>query len=376
MSQGVFTLLSFKGVLVENGFSLDTQAMKSIVNDNDTLDLSDIPEKILHTATVEALIAQNEDLMARLKMYIRRNSILEQETQHINQKNKTLKQTLSKREDQSLIWGQKDQAWRNKLQSLEDKIKQSNNDTDTAQMRYSQLYETFQLKQQEFSNLKKILQEKVNNNKNNFERKQIELSEKNKKLQKNIEELTAHIASQKKKHEADQVKLVTIHEADQVKLVTIHEKERNKMDATINKLTIQKMEFESATQKLNKSQVELTEQKVILENELIEDKRRKKEIAKKLQSEISELQEQLTFFRKESKTLKLQLQKKEELLTVMNNHEQSLQEKVKQQRVQLENLQVLWKQKQEELEKQKEQNRAMEKINVELGESLSKFRNK
>lgn len=41
--------------------------------------LSSLPAHILHSGTVETLIGQNEDLMARLKVNIRRNSILEQQ---------------------------------------------------------------------------------------------------------------------------------------------------------------------------------------------------------------------------------------------------------------------------------------------------------
>lgn len=41
-------------------------------------DLSNLPSHILHSGTVETLIGQNDDLMARLKVNIRRNSVLEQ----------------------------------------------------------------------------------------------------------------------------------------------------------------------------------------------------------------------------------------------------------------------------------------------------------
>lgn len=42
-------------------------------------DLSNIPAHVLHTGTIETLIGQNDDLMARLKVNIRRNSTLEQQ---------------------------------------------------------------------------------------------------------------------------------------------------------------------------------------------------------------------------------------------------------------------------------------------------------
>lgn len=41
--------------------------------------LSSLPAHILHSGTVETLIGQNEDLMARLKVNLRRNSILEEQ---------------------------------------------------------------------------------------------------------------------------------------------------------------------------------------------------------------------------------------------------------------------------------------------------------
>ena len=40
-------------------------------------DLSRLPQAVLHSATVESLLQQNEDLMARLRVNIRRNSVLE-----------------------------------------------------------------------------------------------------------------------------------------------------------------------------------------------------------------------------------------------------------------------------------------------------------
>ena len=40
-------------------------------------DFSSLPPSILHSGTVETLIAINDDLMARLKINIRRNSVLE-----------------------------------------------------------------------------------------------------------------------------------------------------------------------------------------------------------------------------------------------------------------------------------------------------------
>src|SRR4051812_21731739 len=41
--------------------------------------LSQLPSEVLHSGTVETLIAHNEDLIARLKVNLRRNALLEQQ---------------------------------------------------------------------------------------------------------------------------------------------------------------------------------------------------------------------------------------------------------------------------------------------------------
>ncbi len=81
--------------------------------------LSQLPAHILHSGTVETLIGQNEDLMARLKVNIRRNSILEQQIMEQDRQAAELKHTQSTLIAQYQILQEKDASLRDRSQSFD-----------------------------------------------------------------------------------------------------------------------------------------------------------------------------------------------------------------------------------------------------------------
>ncbi len=84
--------------------------------------LSQLPSEVLHSGTVETLIAHNVDLIARLKVNLRRNALLEQQIlgleKQINEL-RTLNETL---EDQVHIVRERDRAIHQKSTYTNDKI--------------------------------------------------------------------------------------------------------------------------------------------------------------------------------------------------------------------------------------------------------------
>ncbi len=82
-------------------------------------DFSHLPKEILKSSTVENLISQNEDLMARLKVSLRRLSLLENENQRLIDDANKARIAQSSVADQVLVFKEKDSLWRQKVDQLE-----------------------------------------------------------------------------------------------------------------------------------------------------------------------------------------------------------------------------------------------------------------
>ena len=82
-------------------------------------DLSHLPKEILKSTTVENLISQNEDLMARLKVTLRRLSALENENQRVIEEANKIKLSQSSVSDQIMVYKEKDSMWKSKVDHAE-----------------------------------------------------------------------------------------------------------------------------------------------------------------------------------------------------------------------------------------------------------------
>lgn len=350
---------------MENGLSPETQklAQNSVEITEDlhlkAPDLSQIPENILHTATVEALISQNEDLMARLKVHIRRDVLLEQEILSLRKRNEQHHQIEKNKEDLHLIWEEKDRAWKEKHQGLEQEIKKAQAHQELTEVRYAELYDTFQHKQRDFSDQKKALRHEVEKKKAEVEMKRIETSETHKKLKRNITELTEYIKEQKERFEQEQIDLISI-----------HEKERKQLKQEIEQLSQGNKNLTTQLHQLEP----LVEDKALLNNELVIARRGKSEIENKLKTEMKDLQEKISFYRTQTKTQAIELKEvrklKDGVTQELNDHKNNLEKQF----VQNENLNLLWREKQKLVEDLQEQNTALGKINEDLSQELSRLR--
>lgn len=81
--------------------------------------LSSIPREILATSTVENLISQNEDLMARLKVSLRRLSTLEMENKRVVEEAAQAQQRVRLADDQVQVFREKDSAWKAKAMEFQ-----------------------------------------------------------------------------------------------------------------------------------------------------------------------------------------------------------------------------------------------------------------
>ena len=350
---------------MENGLSPETQklAQNSVDITEDfhlkAPDLSHIPENILHTATVEALISQNEDLMARLKVHIRRDVLLEQEILSLRKKVDQSLQIEKNKKDLHLIWEEKDKAWKEKYQNLEQELKKTHAHQELTEVRYAELYETFQQKQKDFSEEKKALRHEVEKKKAEVEMKKIETSETHKRLKRNVTDLTEYINEQKKRFDQELVELISL-----------HEKERKEFKKEIEQLSQENKSLNTRVHQLEP----LIEDKALLNNELIIARRGKSEVEGKLKAEMKELQEKVSFYRTQTKTQALEIKETLRLKEDISQELIEYKENLEKQSVQNENLNLLWREKQKQVEDLQEQNTALGKINEGLSQELSNLR--
>jgi chromosome segregation ATPase len=84
-----------------------------------TLQLKTLPNEILKSSTVENLISQNDDLMARLKVSLRRLAIIENENLKLKEECQKYSQRHENMADQILLSQERDRAWKQKIEHFE-----------------------------------------------------------------------------------------------------------------------------------------------------------------------------------------------------------------------------------------------------------------
>ncbi len=108
------------------------------------VDLSELPEHVLKSGTIEMLIQQNEDLLARLSVSLRRNSNLESRLQQgeMEMRNLTLENSTLK--DQILVFQEKDQSWKGRIHKAEEKRQEAEEDLRLTAFKLRELENTSQ----------------------------------------------------------------------------------------------------------------------------------------------------------------------------------------------------------------------------------------
>ncbi len=107
------------------------------------LNLQHLPSQVLHSSTVETLIGQNEDLMARLKVNLRRNSLLEQKLLQVEADLEAQKNKLEASEFETQIATEKEAQHKNKLLDIETELMSKTEALAQQEMLYASLYNRF-----------------------------------------------------------------------------------------------------------------------------------------------------------------------------------------------------------------------------------------
>lgn len=332
-------------------------------------DYSHLPKDILKTTTVENLISQNEDLMARLKVALRRLSILETENQKVIEESNKARISQSSTHDQILVFKEKDTLWRKKVDALE---------------REKEVYtEKMKALQERMQNMASELSRHVKYHeriKNQVKPYISQLKEYSRTQDLRVQELEKD-ALQKEAQLRDlrhQVIEVTKNSRYQVEtqekksreMVEYYEAQLQAMKKDLKILNEVQEDLEMKSLKLHKA----LERQDALENEVITLRRSKEELKKRFESEMKAQQERMSELSRQNQKLGVEHAD----LQVRTLQDQELIKKLEKENFQnleqLEGLRYMWNAKNEENDKLKTAIGALERLNLELSQKLNELR--
>lgn len=353
----------------------------------DRIDLTQVPENILRSGVIESLINQNDDLMSRLTVALRRVASLEEKIADSQLEANQFKTKYDNLKDQVLVLREQSRLVAERARSTEEKYKREDQSLGDLkeqihilEIRYAELYTSTQEKQAEllakieiqrdfiekftrrYTKYRQNMRRAVFSTKNELHSLRAKrhgqetiLSD----LRKNISESTSYISEQSKEHKNQILNLTNAYE-DQLRGF------KNKIDTLDGQnriLTERSLDFEKTIN-----------EKVKLENALIISERRFEEIQIHSAAEVSDIQKTLARYRNDAKSLAIELESQTVAYTKQTLALESLSEENHGLNEQVETLQALWRDQQNQVEKITDQKNSLQKLNKELSIAINEYR--
>ncbi len=307
------------------------------------IDFSDIPVGQLKSATLDSLINQNEDLMARLSVSLRRNNEFEEKVQRFEAENASLRSRFETIKEQYMLTQEKDRiSTTRSLQVFEENVN-TKRQLEKLEKVYSELFVQAQAFQQRMIRL---------------ERHQARLRKAARNLQKQ-NRLLPSLQSE-----------LTERAENQAAAALTHQQSVQSYEA---KLAGVRHEIEAMRAKLTERDG-LYADKVKLENQLVKTQR---------QSDIQREEGQALSERLAGENTSMRVQLKEALIAAeaakqevarLSSDLPSLKAEKQNLTEQVESLQALWSHKQNELEASEQKIKALQKLNQSISLTLNQQR--
>lgn len=314
-------------------------------------DLSKVPLSVIHSATVETLISQTDDLTARLKVQIRRNAVLERRAIELEEKTKTIENDMLTIQNQLEVYKEKDSTHSDKIRDLQTSLESHRRELELLEIRYAEQSNLNKRREEEASVTAIELRNKITELEKllPLETENFKLSEENTYLKGKLEELCSYL--QKKEEEAKELREQIAAQREGLKSqdqliqslkhqVEYHHKAAEAKAELENRLILMDREHEQKT-------AQITHEVMAMRQEL----KNHQMMSKGLHSEKTQLENQLRTC--------------EETITGLSKDNSELER-------QIENLQNLWYKLQSEYEKEKTKTTALTKLNRELSVELQR----
>jgi chromosome segregation ATPase len=328
-----------------------------------------LPKEILKSSSVENLISQNEDLMTRLTVSLRRLAMLENENQRLNDDAQRARLSQSAVTDQILIFKEKDNLWKNKLVQAE-KDKEIHVEKSVAyharMLKLEAEVERFRKYHDRIKTQVKPYIHQLKEYSRSLEDKTQRQTQESAKLEAQLSDLRYQILEVTKNSRLQ----VEVRERQAQEMVQFYEQQIQSQADEVKSLNELNKELEIKALRLNKS----LEKQDELENQVVELMRSKEELKSRLEQDVVRLQDKSSELHRQNKRLEIEHADLQELavsheaqLKTLGKDKQDLNE-------QLDSLRYMWNAKVEEAEKLKAAIQSLERLNVDLSQKVNELR--
>lgn len=351
------------------GIALPTQ-MPEPVN------LSQLSGEILKSQTINALIQQNDDLMARLSVALRRSAHLEEIVENTEASQIALKHDYQILKEQVLVLKEKDRLVADRTHKVDAHLEQAKARIEVLEKEYTQLYTESRTKHQSLLN--------------QIDSLVLRLSQ-HIKYRRHIRRISSHLRLQTQQHlstieslklESQDLKQKMSETIERIQVMNKeHRQTQNELKLSYdNQLEQLHQDYNNLKDLHKKAQAkaekydELHTKAIDLENQLIRERRERSSQQSTFEKEREELQSQIVHFRQDNKTKTIALESRQQEVTHLEAQVKQLIEDKTILVDQVESLQCLWKESQNQNERLNEKHQALQKLNQQLSTSLNQLR--
>ncbi len=301
------------------------------------LDFADIPVSALKSSTLESLISQNEDLMARLSVALRKVNELEEYTSHLEEERKNIRARFDILKDQVLVLQEKDRSATQRGLHQHEENHTLKIHSEKLERHYTDLYQQAQALQKRLVFL---------------ERYRVRVQRASASVQNK-----ARLAG---RFEQELILLKKELSIQHSQMVSAYELKLADAQTEIGLLRPKALERDRIYEDLVKA-----------ENAKVFAERQFEEYRKENDAAIERLQNESASLRLEVKELLVDREAKIQELNRLESEIPHLHERERALTEQVESLQALWNHKQFELERLEEKNKSLQKLNQSLSATLN-----
>lgn len=347
------------------------------------LDLSILPDNVQKSGAIDSLIRQNEDLMARLNVALRRHSILEEQAGKFEN---TLKQLQDRNEalaDQVLVYREKDRLQGNTRKTSERQIQELKEQVSLLEIRYAEYYAVSREKLDYLSTkverttrrLARYTTYRTRINRLGKDRKKEaeqhiqNLAHENQKLTSRLQQETLSLSELRVKlgEAVDHIQRQSVEtESNQRQLVDNYENQFSDLREQVKLSSSRILELEE----LLTDQERLFQDKITVENQLVATQRSFSDAKSQYEENLNQLQEGLAEFRREAKERSLEVDRLNKEMGLIKSQRDELSTSKRELEDRIESLECLWRDTNQQHEQLKERHQALQNLNQQLSTSL------
>lgn len=321
------------------------------------------------SATLDAVISQNEDLMNRLKVSLKRLSLLESENHRLSEEANRSKLTYSSIKSQVDVYREEAQEWRAQVQEKENEIKRlaeiaraldEKSQKQTVELqRFIKFQEKIKVQVKPYLTEMKSQNKVLESLKSELEK---QLAKKDAQLSQMRDQLNHLVTNSKEQISVLERNLFETTRAYEEQINQYNEEFRSKQALTSD-LEDQVFRLQKRVEKMDH-----------VENELVSLQRIYDEVTQKYKNETERLQGEYTNLSRNLNEAEVSNESFKQDIQSLQNQKFEFETRIRNQDEQLDSIRQMWTQKCDELEKARKSMNALERLNVELSTQLQRDR--